>query len=158
MGSLFIISSRGVLRNSGPSMANPPVDSSRMPQSRAMCCAVWMLSPVTMRTRIPARTHVRTAPVDTQNITLRPRLCGHKTIREVGTTKHCCTCAILNEGHLTWETGFMHKGETVKRTRNLLADGILDADNAADCEVFVGWSAEEICWARWVILGHVVVT
>lgn len=41
-------------------MAKPV--SSRMPHSRAMCCAVWMLSPVTMRTMMPARLHVATAP------------------------------------------------------------------------------------------------
>jgi hypothetical protein len=33
----------------------------RMPHSRAMCLAVWMLSPVTMRTVMPARWHVATA-------------------------------------------------------------------------------------------------
>lgn len=53
-------SSSGMERKVGPSMAVPP--SVRMPHSRAMCLAVWMLSPVTMRTVMPARWHVATAP------------------------------------------------------------------------------------------------
>lgn len=53
-------SASGIFLKSGPSRAIP--SSERMPHSRAMCFAVWMLSPVTMRTKMPARVQVATAP------------------------------------------------------------------------------------------------
>jgi hypothetical protein len=49
----------GMTLNAGPSSARPP--SVRMPHSRAMWRAVWMLSPVTMRTMMPAFWQVATA-------------------------------------------------------------------------------------------------
>mmetsp|Transcript_12191 Transcript_12191/g.19874 ORF Transcript_12191/g.19874 Transcript_12191/m.19874 type:complete len:420 (-) Transcript_12191:1465-2724(-) len=48
-----------ILRKSGPSRAMP--SAVRMPHCRAMARAVWMLSPVTMRTTTPARCAVATA-------------------------------------------------------------------------------------------------
>mmetsp|Transcript_18408 Transcript_18408/g.28720 ORF Transcript_18408/g.28720 Transcript_18408/m.28720 type:complete len:400 (-) Transcript_18408:1503-2702(-) len=48
-----------ILRKSGPSMAMP--SAVRMPHCRAIARAVWMLSPVTMRTTTPARCAVATA-------------------------------------------------------------------------------------------------
>ena len=51
--------SSSIFRNSGPSRDRPSV---RMPQSAAMCLAVWMLSPVTIRTQMPASWQTRIAP------------------------------------------------------------------------------------------------
>jgi len=58
-GSRATSSASGRARKVGPSMDRPP--SVKMPHSRAMCWAVWMLSPVTMRTVMPASWQVATA-------------------------------------------------------------------------------------------------
>ena len=59
LGSRGTISSSLMLRKAGPSSARPP--SLRMPHSRPMKRAVSMLSPVTMRTTMPALLQVATA-------------------------------------------------------------------------------------------------
>mmetsp|Transcript_8941 Transcript_8941/g.29392 ORF Transcript_8941/g.29392 Transcript_8941/m.29392 type:complete len:331 (-) Transcript_8941:2057-3049(-) len=56
--SLSFASSPSMARNVGPSIAMPSV---RIPHSVAMCLAVRTLSPVTMRTTMPASWHVLTA-------------------------------------------------------------------------------------------------
>mmetsp|Transcript_4289 Transcript_4289/g.13718 ORF Transcript_4289/g.13718 Transcript_4289/m.13718 type:complete len:322 (-) Transcript_4289:1556-2521(-) len=57
-GSRGASSSGDILRNTGPSIAMPSV---MMPHSRAMCSAVCTLSPVTMRTVMPAPLQALTA-------------------------------------------------------------------------------------------------
>ena len=59
LGSRGMSSWRGMLLKRGPSSARPP--SVRMPHSRAMDSAVCTLSPVTIRTRMPALLQVATA-------------------------------------------------------------------------------------------------
>lgn len=59
LGSRGMSSASGIFRKTGPSRARP--SSVRMPHSLAMWRAVWMLSPVTIRTNMPARVQVATA-------------------------------------------------------------------------------------------------
>jgi hypothetical protein len=59
LGRMGMSSCAGMFLKLGPSSATP--DSVRMPHSRAMWRAVWMLSPVTMRTVMPAFWHTSTA-------------------------------------------------------------------------------------------------
>mmetsp|Transcript_27870 Transcript_27870/g.61129 ORF Transcript_27870/g.61129 Transcript_27870/m.61129 type:complete len:322 (-) Transcript_27870:1572-2537(-) len=61
LGSWATSSSLSMFLNVGPSMAMKSVLGGRMPHSRAMWRAVWMLSPVTMRTVMPALWQVATA-------------------------------------------------------------------------------------------------
>mmetsp|Transcript_18343 Transcript_18343/g.31391 ORF Transcript_18343/g.31391 Transcript_18343/m.31391 type:complete len:321 (+) Transcript_18343:849-1811(+) len=62
LGSIASMSASLRARKAGPSMAvYSDRFSGRMPHSRAMWRAVWMLSPVTMRTTMPASWHVITA-------------------------------------------------------------------------------------------------